>query len=147
MANLFFGSMTPMWGRSKEEFAQAIDVDLAWLGIAPAAVLRQSGRFAFKTGQPSAPVTGAALALGTDRRWGLVPARRPASPRTAGASTRKCPAASRFRPVAFWRWQGRREARFASQHKRFKEQLNRTHRFGRLGAGYLAGGHRTDNGR
>jgi hypothetical protein len=35
----------------------------------------------------------------------------------------------------------------SSQHKRFKEQLNRTHRFGRLGAGYLAGGHRTDNGR
>ena len=32
-------------------------------------------------------------------------------------------------------------------YKRFKQQLNRTHRFGRLGAGYLAGGHRTDNGR
>jgi hypothetical protein len=25
-------------------------------------------------------------------------------------------------------------------YKRFKEQSNRTHRFGRLGAGYLAGG-------
>jgi hypothetical protein len=35
----------------------------------------------------------------------------------------------------------------SSQYKRFKEQLNRTHRFGRIGAGYLAGGHRTDNGR
>src|ERR1700730_19155053 len=32
--------------RSKEEFAQAIEVDLAWLGIVPDAVLRQSGRFA-----------------------------------------------------------------------------------------------------
>jgi hypothetical protein len=32
-------------------------------------------------------------------------------------------------------------------YKLFKEQLNRRHRFGRLGAGYLAGGHRTDNGR
>ncbi|HEY8031762.1 MAG TPA: glutamate--tRNA ligase [Methylocella sp.] len=31
--------------RSKEEFAQAIEVDLAWLGIIPDAVLRQSGRF------------------------------------------------------------------------------------------------------
>jgi len=31
--------------RSKEEFAQAIEVDLAWLGIVPDAVLRQSGRF------------------------------------------------------------------------------------------------------
>jgi hypothetical protein len=29
-------------------------------------------------------------------------------------------------------------------YKRFKQQLNRTHRFGRLGAGYLAGAHRTD---
>src|ERR1700730_13110332 len=32
--------------RSKEEFAQAIEVDLAWLGIVPDVVLRQSGRFA-----------------------------------------------------------------------------------------------------
>ncbi|MGH6795048.1 MAG: glutamate--tRNA ligase, partial [Methylocella sp.] len=32
--------------RSKEEFAQAIEVDLAWLGIVPDAVLRQSGRVA-----------------------------------------------------------------------------------------------------
>lgn len=32
--------------RSKEEFAQAIEVDLAWLGIVPDAVLRQSERFA-----------------------------------------------------------------------------------------------------
>ncbi|MGH6838582.1 MAG: glutamate--tRNA ligase [Methylocella sp.] len=32
--------------RSKEEFAQAIEVDLAWLGIVPHAILRQSGRFA-----------------------------------------------------------------------------------------------------
>ncbi|MEJ0093739.1 MAG: glutamate--tRNA ligase [Methylocella sp.] len=31
--------------RSKEEFAQAIEVDLAWLGIVPNAVLRQSQRF------------------------------------------------------------------------------------------------------
>ena len=31
--------------RSKEEFAQAIEVDLAWLGIVPDAVLRQSERF------------------------------------------------------------------------------------------------------
>jgi glutamyl-tRNA synthetase len=31
--------------RSKEEFAQAIEVDLAWLGIVPDAVLRQSHRF------------------------------------------------------------------------------------------------------
>ncbi|MGI8569535.1 MAG: glutamate--tRNA ligase [Methylocella sp.] len=31
--------------RSREEFAQAIEVDLAWLGIVPDAVLRQSGRF------------------------------------------------------------------------------------------------------
>jgi hypothetical protein len=39
------------------------------------------------------------------------------------------------------------DAIFHLNYKRFKEQLNRTHRFGRLGAGYLAGGHRTDNGR
>jgi glutamyl-tRNA synthetase len=32
--------------RSKEEYAQAIEVDLAWLGIVPDAVLRQSQRFA-----------------------------------------------------------------------------------------------------
>jgi glutamyl-tRNA synthetase len=32
--------------RSKEEFAQAIEVDLAWLGIVPDTVLRQSGRVA-----------------------------------------------------------------------------------------------------
>ena len=32
--------------RSKEEFAQAIEVDLAWLGIVPDAILRQSGRVA-----------------------------------------------------------------------------------------------------
>ncbi|WOJ91555.1 glutamate--tRNA ligase [Methylocapsa polymorpha] len=32
--------------RSKEEFAQAIEVDLAWLGIAPHAVFRQSERIA-----------------------------------------------------------------------------------------------------
>src|SRR3984893_14178553 len=32
--------------RSKEEFAQAIEVDLAWLGIVAEVVLRQSGRFA-----------------------------------------------------------------------------------------------------
>jgi glutamyl-tRNA synthetase len=32
--------------RSKEEFAQAIEVDLAWLGIEPDAILRQSGRVA-----------------------------------------------------------------------------------------------------
>jgi glutamyl-tRNA synthetase len=32
--------------RSKEEFAQAIEVDLAWLGIVPDTVLRQSERFA-----------------------------------------------------------------------------------------------------
>jgi len=32
--------------RSKEEYAQAIEVDLAWLGIAPDEVLRQSERFA-----------------------------------------------------------------------------------------------------
>lgn len=32
--------------RSKEEFAQAIEVDLAWLGIAPDAVFRQSERIA-----------------------------------------------------------------------------------------------------
>ncbi len=32
--------------RSKEEFAQAIEVDLAWLGIVPDVVLRQSGRVA-----------------------------------------------------------------------------------------------------
>jgi len=32
--------------RSKEEYAQAIEVDLAWLGIVPDAVLRQSERFA-----------------------------------------------------------------------------------------------------
>ncbi|HEY8005332.1 MAG TPA: glutamate--tRNA ligase [Methylocella sp.] len=32
--------------RSKEEYAQAIEVDLAWLGIAPDRVLRQSERFA-----------------------------------------------------------------------------------------------------
>lgn len=32
--------------RSKEEFAQAIEVDLAWLGIVPDIVLRQSERFA-----------------------------------------------------------------------------------------------------
>ena len=31
--------------RSKEEYAQAIEVDLAWLGIVPDAVLRQSERF------------------------------------------------------------------------------------------------------
>ena len=31
--------------RSREEFAQAIEVDLAWLGIVPDAVLRQSERF------------------------------------------------------------------------------------------------------
>jgi glutamyl-tRNA synthetase len=31
--------------RSKEEFAQAIEVDLAWLGVVPDAVLRQSERF------------------------------------------------------------------------------------------------------
>ena len=31
--------------RSKEEFAQAIEVDLAWLGIVPDVVLRQSERF------------------------------------------------------------------------------------------------------
>ncbi len=31
--------------RSKEEFAQAIEVDLAWLGIVPSTVLRQSERF------------------------------------------------------------------------------------------------------
>jgi glutamyl-tRNA synthetase len=30
--------------RSREEFAQAIEVDLAWLGIAPNLVVRQSGR-------------------------------------------------------------------------------------------------------
>src|SRR5664279_596710 len=32
--------------RSKEEYAQAIEVDLAWLGIGPDRVLRQSERFA-----------------------------------------------------------------------------------------------------
>lgn len=32
--------------RSKEEFAQAIEVDLAWLGIVPDVTLRQSGRIA-----------------------------------------------------------------------------------------------------
>ena len=32
--------------RSKEEYAQAIEVDLAWLGIAPDLVVRQSQRFA-----------------------------------------------------------------------------------------------------
>jgi glutamyl-tRNA synthetase len=32
--------------RSKEEFTQAIEVDLAWLGIVPDVVLRQSGRVA-----------------------------------------------------------------------------------------------------
>src|ERR1700687_4272914 len=32
--------------RSKEEFMQAIEVDLAWLGAVPDAVLRQSDRFA-----------------------------------------------------------------------------------------------------
>jgi glutamyl-tRNA synthetase len=32
--------------RSKEEFAQAIEVDLAWLGIVPDVILRQSGRIA-----------------------------------------------------------------------------------------------------
>ncbi|MCI0736924.1 MAG: glutamate--tRNA ligase [Beijerinckiaceae bacterium] len=32
--------------RSKEEFIQAIEVDLAWLGAVPDTVLRQSGRFA-----------------------------------------------------------------------------------------------------
>jgi glutamyl-tRNA synthetase len=32
--------------RSKEEYAQAIDVDLAWLGIRPDVVVRQSQRFA-----------------------------------------------------------------------------------------------------
>src|ERR1700726_4339388 len=40
--------------RSKEEFAQAIEVDLAWLGIVPAAVLRQSGRFALYQAPASA---------------------------------------------------------------------------------------------
>ncbi len=30
--------------RSKEEYAQAIEVDLAWLGIVPDVTLRQSGR-------------------------------------------------------------------------------------------------------
>lgn len=33
--------------RSKEEYAQGIEVDLAWLGIAPDLVVRQSQRFAF----------------------------------------------------------------------------------------------------
>lgn len=32
--------------RSKEEYAQAIEVDLAWLGVAPDLVVRQSQRFA-----------------------------------------------------------------------------------------------------
>ncbi len=32
--------------RSKEEYAQAIEVDLAWLGIVPDVILRQSERFA-----------------------------------------------------------------------------------------------------
>src|ERR1700730_12156153 len=32
--------------RSKEEYMQAIEVDLAWLGAMPDAVLRQSERFA-----------------------------------------------------------------------------------------------------
>src|SRR5271168_14978 len=32
--------------RSKEEYAQAIEVDLAWLGIRPDAIFRQSQRFA-----------------------------------------------------------------------------------------------------
>jgi len=33
--------------RSKEEYAEAIEVDLAWLGVVPDRVLRQSWRFAF----------------------------------------------------------------------------------------------------
>src|ERR1700687_5482192 len=32
--------------RSKEEYAEAIGVDLAWLGVVPDRVLRQSQRFA-----------------------------------------------------------------------------------------------------
>jgi glutamyl-tRNA synthetase len=33
--------------RSKEEYAEAIEIDLAWLGVTPDRVLRQSQRFAF----------------------------------------------------------------------------------------------------
>ena len=70
--------------RSKEEYAQAIEVDLAWLGIVPDAVLRQSERFAlYHAAAGKLRDAGTPLSVLRDRRGARPQTQAPAGARPA----------------------------------------------------------------
>ena len=105
--------------RSKPEFAAAIEADLAWLGIPPDVVVRQSDRFALYDGRGrAAEGDGPALSLLRDPGRARVPAQAPARPRPAAGLRPRRAAAHGARRRRRSRREGRRPHwRFRLDHR------------------------------